>query len=49
MKNDVVKAELNVINNKINVIRVRNNDYISLTDLARLQMRMIQDFQYKTG
>ena len=35
MKNDVVKAELNVINNKINVIRVRNNDYISLTDLAR--------------
>ena len=35
MKNDVVKVELNVINNKINVIRVRNNDYISLTDLAR--------------
>lgn len=35
MKNDIVKIELDVINNKINVIRVGNLDYISLTDLAR--------------
>jgi len=35
MKNNVVKTELNVINNRISVIRVNNNDYISLTDLAR--------------
>lgn len=35
MKNNVIKAELNVVNNKVNVMRVRNIDYISLTDLAR--------------
>ena len=35
MKNNVVKTELNVINNRISVIRVNNTDYISLTDLAR--------------
>lgn len=35
MKKDVVKTELNVINNKVSVIRMNNVDYISLTDLAR--------------
>lgn len=35
MKNDVVKAELNVVSNKISVMMVNNTDYISLTDLAR--------------
>lgn len=35
MKNNVIKVELNVVNNKVNVMRVRNIDYISLTDLAR--------------
>ena len=35
MKKNAVKMELNVINNKIKVIRVSNIDYISLTDLAR--------------
>ncbi len=35
MKNNIVKTELNVVNNKINIMRVGNNDYISLTDLAR--------------
>ena len=35
MKNNVVKTELNVINNKVSVMRVNNTDYISLTDLAR--------------
>ena len=28
-------TELNVINNKVNVIRVGNVDYISLTDLTK--------------
>ena len=35
MKNNVIRAELNVVNNKVNVMRVGNIDYISLTDLAR--------------
>lgn len=35
MKNNIVKMELNVVNNKINVMRVGSSDYISLTDLAR--------------
>lgn len=35
MKNIVMKTELNVMNNKVSVIRVNNTDYISLTDLAR--------------
>ena len=35
MKSNIVKTELNVINNKVNVMRVGNVDYISLTDLAR--------------
>lgn len=35
MKKDFVKTELNVINNKVSVIRMNNIDYISLTDLAR--------------
>ena len=35
MKNNVVKTELNVINNKVSVMRVNNTDYISLTDLSR--------------
>ena len=35
MKNNVVKTELNVINNKVSVMIVNNTDYISLTDLAR--------------
>ena len=34
MKN-IIKSELNVENNKISVMRVGNDDYISLTDLAR--------------
>ena len=35
MKSSVVKTELNVINNRVSVMRVNNIDYISLTDLAR--------------
>lgn len=35
MKQKLIRTELNVINNKIRVMRVGNIDYISLTDLAR--------------
>ena len=35
MKNNVIKAELNVRDNLVGVIRIGKKDYISLTDLAR--------------
>lgn len=35
MNKDIVKAEINVINNKVKILRINENDYISLTDLAR--------------
>lgn len=35
MKNEIIKTELNVINNKVGIMRIGNIDYISLTDLAR--------------
>lgn len=35
MKNDIVKTELNVINNKVGIMRFGNVDYISITDLAK--------------
>lgn len=35
MKNELVKTELNVINNKVGIMRIGNTDYISLTDLAK--------------
>ena len=35
MKNDIIKTELNVINNKVGIMRFGNIDYISLTDLAK--------------
>lgn len=35
MSKDLVKTEINVIDNKIGIMRIRDVDYISLTDLAR--------------
>ncbi len=35
MNNNLIKTEMNVNNNKINVMRIGNAEYISLTDLAR--------------
>ena len=35
MAKDLVKTEINVIDNKIGIMRIGNVDYISLTDLAR--------------
>ena len=39
MKNESLKTELNIINNKIGVVKIRNISYISLTDLARYKDR----------
>lgn len=44
MKNNIVKTELNVINNKVSVMRVGNVDYISLTDLARYKDKERTDY-----
>ena len=35
MSKDIIKTEIYVENNKVNVIRINNQEYISLTDLAR--------------
>lgn len=35
MSKDLVKTEINVIDNKIGIMRIEDVDYISLTDLAR--------------
>ena len=35
MKKDIIKTEINVMNNKVSILRINDNDYISLTDLAR--------------
>ena len=35
MNNEIIKSEIKVNNNKINVMRIGNKEYISLTDLAR--------------
>ena len=37
MSKDLVKTEINVIDNKIVIMRIGNVDYISLTDLAKYQ------------
>ena len=35
MKNDLIKTEIDVKNNKVGIMRIGNVDYISLTDLAK--------------
>ena len=35
MKNNTIKTEIEVINNKIRIMRIGNIDYISITDLAK--------------
>ena len=35
MVKDLVKTEINVIDNKVRIMRIEDVDYISLTDLAR--------------
>ncbi len=41
---DTVKTELNVINNKVSIMRIGNVDYISLTDLARYKDKERTDY-----
>ena len=35
MKKDFIKVEMMVKNNRVSVIKINGNEYISLTDLAR--------------
>ena len=35
MEKNLVKTEINVIDNKIGIMRIEDVDYISLTDLVR--------------
>lgn len=44
MKQELIKTELNVINNKIGIMRVGNVDYISITDLARYKDKDRTDY-----
>lgn len=44
MKQELIKTELNVINNKIGIMRVGNVDYISITDLARYKDKERTDY-----
>ena len=37
MSKKLVKTEINVIDNKIGIMRIGDVDYISLTDLAKYQ------------
>ena len=39
--NDKITAVMNVNENEIRVMRIDNEDYISLTDLARYKIQMI--------
>ena len=44
VKNELIKKELNVINNKVRVIRIGNIDYISITDLAHYKDKDRTDY-----
>ena len=44
MKQELIKTELNVLNNKIRIMRVGNVDYISITDLARYKDKDRTDY-----
>ena len=35
MKKDIIRTEINVMNNRVSILRINDNDYSSLTDLAR--------------
>jgi len=35
MNKDMIKSEIYVENNKVSVVRIKDKEYISLTDLAR--------------
>ena len=47
MKNELIKAEIIVKDTPINVIRINNTDFISLTDLAKYQNSSDPSFTVK--
>ena len=49
MKQELIKTELNVINNKIGLMRIGNVDYISITDLARYKDKNRTDYIIQNG
>lgn len=49
MKQEIIKSELEVNNNKIKVVTIDNKEFISLTDLARYVILKSQKSQYKLG
>lgn len=49
MKQEIIKSELEVNNNKIKVVTIDNKEFISLTNLARYVILKSQKSQYKLG
>ena len=49
MKQEIIKSELEVNDNKIKVITIDNKDFISLTDLARYANPEEPKYRYKLG
>ena len=45
----MVKTKINVMNNKINIIRIGNEEYISLTDLVRYANAKNLKYQFILG
>lgn len=49
MKNNIIQSEMDVKGSKINVVRVNEYEYISLTDLAKTQNDEAQQLSLKIG
>lgn len=49
MKNNIIQSEMDVKGSKINVVRVNEYEYISLTDLAKTQNDEAQQMSLKIG
>lgn len=49
MKQEIIKSELEVNDNKIKVITIDNKEFISLTDLARYANPEEPKYRYKLG
>ena len=47
MKNNIIKTEIIVKENKVGILRMGNNNYISLTDLAKYQNSSDPSFTVK--
>ena len=40
MKNDIVKTELNIINNKVSVMRINNINYLLKDEITPLNLHL---------